>query len=214
MRAKQPLQKRGHARVTQILDAATAEISQVGADGLVMNAIVHRTGMSPGSLYQFFPNKTSLLQEIAKRHVEKLQEITGEVCDRIKSQTGYGLEDLCAELTECYSKYYRDNPSYPEVYGALNTPFHQTTMEDRLEENMIAQISSVLEPIVAPGAAGRLPVVVGVVLDVGHTVLTRMVTADPAAAKVLKAELLTLLVAYLAATLPIVPARAGRRAPA
>lgn len=60
-------QARGLARIEQIIDAAGEEIVAVGYDNATMNAIARRAGISPGSLYQFFPDKPALVGELLAR---------------------------------------------------------------------------------------------------------------------------------------------------
>ena len=58
-------QKRGLLRVEEILHAAGALFAEVGYDKTTTNMIAARAGMSPGSLYQFFPNKEAITQAFA-----------------------------------------------------------------------------------------------------------------------------------------------------
>ena len=58
-------QKRGVLRVEEILQAAGALFAERSYDNVTTNMIAARAGMSPGSLYQFFPNKEAIAQAFA-----------------------------------------------------------------------------------------------------------------------------------------------------
>ncbi|MDQ2711302.1 MAG: TetR/AcrR family transcriptional regulator, partial [Acidobacteriota bacterium] len=50
-----PRQERGERRVAALLEAAAAEIAEMGCEGATMSGIAERAGACIGSLYQFFP---------------------------------------------------------------------------------------------------------------------------------------------------------------
>src|SRR5262245_1644489 len=58
---KMPVQKRSRERVERMLAVATELIAEKGSDALRMGEVAERSGVSIGSLYQFFPDKTALL---------------------------------------------------------------------------------------------------------------------------------------------------------
>lgn len=62
-------QQRGLRRIESILDAAEDVIAQHGYDGATTNQIALRAGISPGSLYQYFSNKSEVVEALARRHV-------------------------------------------------------------------------------------------------------------------------------------------------
>ncbi len=68
-------QKRGLLRVEEILSAAGALFAEVGYDKATTNMIAARAGVSPGSLYQFFPNKEAIAQAFAADVTEHLHQV-------------------------------------------------------------------------------------------------------------------------------------------
>lgn len=65
-------QARGQRRMDLILDAAAQIFAEAGYESTTTNAIAARAGISPGSLYQFFPNKAAVAEALAARYVEHL----------------------------------------------------------------------------------------------------------------------------------------------
>ncbi len=66
---KAPRQDRSRRTVERILDAATRIFDEDGYAGTTTNEIAAVAGVSVGSLYQYFPNKDSILVALARRHV-------------------------------------------------------------------------------------------------------------------------------------------------
>lgn len=73
---RRPQQERGERRVNTILDAAAELISEVGPEGLTVQALADRAQTSKGSLYHFFPDLPAVLRALADRHVEAIGALT------------------------------------------------------------------------------------------------------------------------------------------
>ncbi len=68
-------QQRGMLRVEEILQAAGVLFAERGYDKVTTNMIAARAGVSPGSLYQFFPNKEAIAQAFAADATEHLHRV-------------------------------------------------------------------------------------------------------------------------------------------
>jgi len=71
---RQPTQARARARVEKILAAATELIEMTGTDQLRMSEIAERAGVPIGSLYQYFPDKASIVLTLAERIMLRVRE--------------------------------------------------------------------------------------------------------------------------------------------
>jgi AcrR family transcriptional regulator len=67
-------QARGQRRIDQLLDAADMVFAQVGYERATTNAICEHAGVSPGTLYQFFPNKQAIAEALAARYLQRLPD--------------------------------------------------------------------------------------------------------------------------------------------
>lgn len=61
---KAPKQKRSREMVSRLLDATAKTIASRGLDGTTTNHIAEQAGVSIGSLYQYFPDKESLIEAL------------------------------------------------------------------------------------------------------------------------------------------------------
>ena len=70
---KRPAQSRSRATVEAILDAAAHILLTQGIGAASTNRIAGKAGVSIGSLYQYFPNKTALIGALRRRHAESMR---------------------------------------------------------------------------------------------------------------------------------------------
>jgi AcrR family transcriptional regulator len=67
---KTPRQPRARASVDFVLEAAAHVLEAAGEEGFNTNAVAARAGVSIGTLYRYFPDKSAILQELAMRETE------------------------------------------------------------------------------------------------------------------------------------------------
>jgi AcrR family transcriptional regulator len=67
---KIPRQPRAQASVDFVLDAAAQVLETTGEAGFNTNAVAERAGVSIGTVYRYFPDKTSILRALAQRETE------------------------------------------------------------------------------------------------------------------------------------------------
>jgi AcrR family transcriptional regulator len=78
---KTPVQRRSAVTVDAILDAALQVLVRSGKERLTTTLVAARAGVSVGTLYQYFPNKSSLLQACLRRHMEQIVSALEQVAD-------------------------------------------------------------------------------------------------------------------------------------
>ena len=112
---KQPIQQRSRERVERILAAATSLIEELGSDALRMSDVAERAGISIGSLYQYFPDKGSIIRILAERFNEE-----GRACIRselAEVQTAEELRFGLAKLLDEYYEMYLNAPVIIDIYS-------------------------------------------------------------------------------------------------
>jgi AcrR family transcriptional regulator len=72
---KPPHQARAKATVDAILDATARILADDGFEAVNTNRVAEVAGVSVGSLYQYFPNKGSLVGAVAVRHTEAMAAV-------------------------------------------------------------------------------------------------------------------------------------------
>src|SRR6201992_634700 len=96
---KSPVQARSSASVEAILDATIQVLLSVGKERLTTTKVAQRAGVSVGTLYQYFPNKSALLQAALKRHLDEVAEAVERAC---RAQKGHTLEQMATALINAF----------------------------------------------------------------------------------------------------------------
>lgn len=85
---KVPQQARSRAMVERIVDAARIVLVRDGYESFTTNRVADQANVSPGSLYQYFPDKSALVTEVMNRW-------SAEISDRVAaSLAGAGPVDV------------------------------------------------------------------------------------------------------------------------
>jgi AcrR family transcriptional regulator len=96
---KSPVQARSAASVDAILEATIQVLLQAGKERLTTTKVALRAGVSVGTLYQYFPNKSALLKAALKRHMDEVAEAIELVC---QEQRGHSLEQMATALITAF----------------------------------------------------------------------------------------------------------------
>src|SRR5712671_2530328 len=70
---RNPVQERSNDTVHQILEAASALLGRMPLEQITTSRIAQEADVSVGALYRFFPDKQTIIDAIAVRHVEELR---------------------------------------------------------------------------------------------------------------------------------------------
>jgi AcrR family transcriptional regulator len=89
------MQARSTASVEAILKATVQVLLRVGKERLTTKLVAARAGVSVGTLYQYFPNKSALLRTALKLHVEEILAEVEQVC---LTQRGSPVEEMAEAL--------------------------------------------------------------------------------------------------------------------
>ena len=77
---KSPVQARSAASVDAILKATVQVLLRVGKEKLTTTRVAARAGVSVGTLYQYFPNKSALLRAAMRLDMEEIFAEVDKVC--------------------------------------------------------------------------------------------------------------------------------------
>src|SRR5277367_1654387 len=96
---KSPVQDRSSASVDAILEATIQVLLSVGNERLTTTPLALRAGVSIGTLYQYFPNKSALLQAGLRRHLDGVTQAVERVC---REQQGNTLRQMATALITAF----------------------------------------------------------------------------------------------------------------
>jgi AcrR family transcriptional regulator len=84
-RRSAPQQERSRLMVERILTAGAEVLTEHGYEAATTNRIAEAAGISPGSLYQYFPDKEAIIAEVVDRYTD---QIAARVTAHLTSQIG------------------------------------------------------------------------------------------------------------------------------
>ena len=96
---KLPVQARSAATVSAILEATVQVLLTAGKQRLTTTKVADRAGVSVGTLYQYFPNKTALLRSVLELHLSQVTCAVELVC---KEQKGKPLSQMATALVNAF----------------------------------------------------------------------------------------------------------------
>ncbi|QKK31761.1 TetR/AcrR family transcriptional regulator [Rhizobium indicum] len=114
-----PSQQRGRERFEKILAVAAELIESHGSDGLKMSEIVEKAGLSFGALYQYFPDKTSIIRTLAERFNEEGRRCVEEELAKVTDATA--LQGALANIVDEYYAFFRREPVMRDIWHATHT---------------------------------------------------------------------------------------------
>ncbi|MFS8122779.1 TetR/AcrR family transcriptional regulator [Rhizobium sp. BR 250] len=99
---KEPRQKRSRATVDAVIHAAARILSDHGWAGFTTNKVAETAGVSIGSLYQYFPDKVSIVEAVRHRHLEDCLSVMKRVAERQQSLAKF-VEELVTGMIAVHS---------------------------------------------------------------------------------------------------------------
>ena len=124
-----PSQQRGRDRVERILSVAMELIEKNGSDALRMGEIVEKAGVSFGSLYQYFPDKTAIIRVLAERFNEQGRQCVESELAEVTDAAD--LQGTLGRIVDGYYAMFRDEPVMRDIWHA--------TQADRLLQKIDAE---------------------------------------------------------------------------
>lgn len=129
---KQPTQERARATVEAILQASAYILVKHGMDGFNTNSVAARAGANIATLYQYFPNKESLIAELARRHVEETRAAALAVLS--EPGRGRGLTGTVRAMVDALIASHRVQPALHRILTQQSLLQGQSRLKTEADE--------------------------------------------------------------------------------
>ncbi|WP_338898202.1 TetR/AcrR family transcriptional regulator [Streptomyces sp. TG1A-60] len=137
-------QARGERRIAQLLEAAASVFCETGYTAASTNAIAREAGVSPGTLYQFFPNKEAIAIELGERLMREMRETYGEALAPVDPATP--LEEAVAAAVDRFIDFNCRHPVFFTLMHGPDVPGRIAEEHDALLTTLVARVEALLAP--------------------------------------------------------------------
>jgi AcrR family transcriptional regulator len=178
-------QARGERRIVQLLDAAAHVFAQEGYVAATMNAVAATAEVSPGTLYQFFPNKESMAQALADHYVQTLETAQNQATEL--NVAAVPLDDVIDSMVDPAIEICLANPGFEPLFS----------WSERLRETVTVRVETTLGNRVPELDPSRRRLVATVTVRIFAALLPAILATDGRERVALTRELKRVLRAYL-----------------
>jgi AcrR family transcriptional regulator len=192
---KSPVQARSAASVDAILEATIQVLLTLGKERLTTTRVALRAGVSVGTLYQYFPNKSALLQAALKRHLDEVAGAVERVC---REQKGNTLEHIATALVNAFLEAKMRNPKTSVALYSVSSDVDGASivqqMGVRTNKAIVGVLASAREPLT------KDPQLVAAMLQGAMAGISRRLLESGAPERhfdIFRQELIILVAAYL-----------------
>lgn len=191
---KVPQQERSRQMVERILLSAQEVLLTDGHDAASTNRIARHAGISPGSLYQYFGDKESLVAAVVARHSE---ELATRVTSSFTANLGTKGESMVRASVEALLAALEENAAFLRVVVEGLPPEHHRARLAALEDRVTELVSTYLSAQ-PPGRDVPSPVAAWLLVRTVEQLTVRYVLdAPPIARDVFVSELVRLVLGYV-----------------
>jgi len=188
-------QPRGERRIDQILAAAGVVFARVGYARTTTNAIAAEAGVSPGSLYQFFPNKEAIAEALETRYAQQMRTARFPEAEVLASLP---LEVAVDRLVDPVVEHAIVTPGFHALFAARPQSDHVAASAHELHHGLVARVEAIVGaagPDMPPAERQR---VAAVAVQMCRGLLPLIAFADEVSRPALVAELKAALIGYVA----------------
>ncbi len=189
-----PSQARSRERVQRLLDTADTLIGADGFGALTIPLLASSAHVPVGSIYQFFPDKSAIVDAVAARYMQLFLDELEQLRERIVKLR---WEAAVETVIEHFAGMYRAHPTFCELWlnGHLSPGARER--DRRNNDDLAAVLTMALKQRTEFRRARRLGVACRVAVEVADGLLRYAFTLNPTGDQATLNELKRLLSTYL-----------------
>jgi AcrR family transcriptional regulator len=188
-------QARGERRIAQLLEAAANVFCTTGYTAASANAIAREAGVSPGTLYQFFPNKEAIAIELGDRLMREMREAYGEALAPVDPATP--LEEAVGAAVDRFIAFNCEHPVFFALMHGPDVPGRIAEDHDALHATLLSRVEGLLATLLPDTPATGITRVAHVVLGMYMAGLELVLAHEGAERDAYIQELKNVLIRYL-----------------
>ena len=193
---KTPIQARSTVTVESISEATIQVLLSHGAERLTTTRVAERAGVSVGTLYQYYPNKQSLLFAVLENHLNRIAARVEAACENARHQP---LAEMIQQMVEAFCDAKMERADISVALYRISADVGGSTMAKRVTLRSQKAVQAMLDT--APDTKSLDKFAVEIMLSAMAGTMRSLLEAGPSPATVRKARehLVLLCQSYMAA---------------
>ncbi|MGW0751176.1 TetR/AcrR family transcriptional regulator [Streptomyces sp. NPDC002587] len=187
-------QARGERRISQLLSAAAGVFCRTGYAAASTNAIAREAGVSPGTLYQFFPNKEAIAVELGGHLLQRAHEMHGQAF--LPENLDRPLPELLDAVLDPVIAFNCENPAFWALMHGSGIPGIAQEHEE-LHSGLLTRVEGVLRTFCPEAPPAELTRTANMILGIFKSSLDLILAHEGAERAAYVAELKNVLLRYL-----------------
>ncbi|WP_405799188.1 TetR/AcrR family transcriptional regulator [Streptomyces sp. NBC_01506] len=135
-------QARGERRIAQLLEAAGRVFCASGYTAASTNSIAREAGVSPGTLYQFFPNKEAIAVELGDVLLNRWRATYGQAFTL--THLDLPLPEMLDAILDPLITFNCENPAFAVLMHGSEIPGQVTEEHDLLHSTLLTRVEELL----------------------------------------------------------------------
>lgn len=152
-----PKQTRSRMKFNSILDTTLKLIHQKGYEQVSVREIARDCDLPIASIYQYFPNKLSIVRQLWERYTQTLSAfLKEEFMQLVAEPTADRLHRVTTNIVDHMDAYHRENPEFLDIWRCVDSSpeLRALNREDTLDvARAIAMVVCQVDPAADPDLA-------------------------------------------------------------
>jgi AcrR family transcriptional regulator len=173
---KLPAQQRSTIRVGRILDAAGDLVAEQGYEATTTTHIARRARVSPGSLYEFFSDKRSVMRALAARNLERyMSRLELEIAQQDLAR----WEDVVELALDLFVQMCREDAGFRVVRFGDVVDVHLLDPAADNDTYLAAELGRLLRARFGDGPPGPAPLALTMAIKIADALVQLAFALDP-----------------------------------
>ncbi len=173
-----PNQRRSRERVEKILNCAAGLIAKSGSDAMRMNEVARLSGISIGSLYQYFPDKGAVILTLAERYNAQGRGCIEAALADVR--TADELHDAFGALIDEYYEMFLAEPVMRDIWSGTQANKALNDIELAASRANAAALADTLTRLNASADEEELAATAFLIMHLGEATMRLAISVDRA----------------------------------
>lgn len=174
---KKPAQARSIEKYNRILDTVAELVESGGVDWITTNLIAEKVGVPIGTIYQFFPNKESILYALYERQLHQLdthfEPFFSEALDNLS------MDELMGQAVFSMSTAYEKVPGMINIMNSMHVHPDFRELLDLNNRRLAKWLFGVLKRRYPEQQDGLLTLLAEAVVELGDAIFRKLLLIRP-----------------------------------